>query len=79
MNGLGSGKNGELTFLDFITLLSFYIGTLNFQENLTQGDKQDLQNTFSEKADLLLSEIHNHLAEQDKRLAKILEILEVKQ
>ena len=63
--GLGSGENGQFTFLDTISLISFMIGLMNFNENLTQGDKQDLLETFSQKADDLLNEIHSHLQEQD--------------
>lgn len=72
---IGSGANGELTFLDMIGLLSFYIGTLNLEENLTQSDKQELLEDFSQEINRLLSEIHQHLAIQDDKIDKILEIL----
>ena len=71
--GLGSGENGEFTFLDTLSILSFIIGTMNFNENLTQGDKQDLLQEFSTKADVLLKEIHSHLEKQDNKLDNILE------
>lgn len=71
--GLGSGENGEFTFLDILAILSFIIGAMNLDENLTQGDKQDLLQEFSSKADLLLKEIHSHLEKQDDKLDKILE------
>ena len=64
--GLGSGQRGEFTFLDTIALASFFIGLMNLDENLTQGDKQELQHDLSEKADLLLEEIHSHLEKQDR-------------
>ena len=73
--GLGSGDNGEFTFLDTLSILSFIIGTMNFNENLTQGDKQDLLEEFSSKADILLKEIHSHLEEQDKKIDEILEAI----
>ena len=73
--GLGSGDNGEFTFLDTINLTSFLVGMLNFNENLTQGDKQDLLEAFSQKADNLLKEIHSHLQEQDEKIDIILEEL----
>lgn len=75
MSGLGSGDNGELTFLDLVSLMSFFIGVMNLNENLTQGDKQELQEDLSQKADLLLQEIHRHLEEQDFLLQQILEEL----
>lgn len=73
--GLGSGDNGEFTFLDILSIMSFMIGTMNLNENLTQGDKQDLLQEFSSKADLLLKEIHTHLQQQDEKIDKILEEL----
>ena len=73
--GLGSGDNGEFTFLDMLSILSFMIGAMNLNENLTQGDKQDLLEEFSSKADILLKEIHSHLEKQDDKLDKILEEL----
>ena len=72
-NGLGSGDNGQFTFLDIITLMEFFISIMNLNENLTQNDKQDLQQTFSDKADTLLQEIHLHLQEQDEKIDKLLE------
>ena len=72
--GLGSGDNGEFTFLDILSMMSFMIGTMNLNENLTQGDKQDLLQEFSSKADLLLKEIHSHLQNQDDKLDKLLEV-----
>lgn len=65
MSGLGSGDNGQFTFLDIISLTSFLIGLMNLDENLTQGDLQD-------KAKLILDEIHGHLKEQDAKLDMII-------
>lgn len=76
MNGLGSGDNGEFTFLDLLAIVSFYIGFKNLDLNLTQDDKQDLQNDLSDKANLMLSELHNHLKSQDERIDRILQLLE---
>lgn len=73
--GLGNGENGRLTFFDAINLTSFIIGMMNLNENLTQGDKQELLETFSKKADDLLNEIHSHLKEQDTKINEILEEL----
>ena len=73
--GLGNGSNGEFTFLDTLNIISFLIGTMNLQENLTQGDKQELLETFSKKADELLQEIHSHLRNQDNKIDKILEVI----
>ena len=37
---VGSGANGELTFLDIITLISFFVGIENLDLNITQDDVQ---------------------------------------
>ena len=75
MSNLGSGEQGEFTFLDIIALMSFFIRVINLDENLTQSDKAELQESLSQKADLLLQEIHGHLKEQDALLKQILEEL----
>lgn len=67
--------NGQLDFLDMITLASFVIALQNLEENVTQSDKAELQEDLANKADLLLQEIHGHLEEQDALLKKILEEL----
>lgn len=76
MKGLGSGDFGEFTFLDIISLCSFFIAIQNLDSNLTQDDKQELQNTVSQKTNELLNEIHSHLDMQDKKIDKILNYLE---
>ena len=78
MGELGSGQNGQFTFLDTISLISFLIGVMNLNENLTQSDKQDLVQELNKKAEQLLTEIHTHLENQDKKLDKILELLEAR-
>ena len=62
----------ELDFIDLLSIASFVIGLMNLEENLTQGDKQELQEDLSNKAELLLNEIHGHLEEQDRKLDELL-------
>lgn len=73
---LGSGNNGQLSFVDMIGLLSFMIGLENYGMNMTQNDKADLQQDLSNKADYLLKEIHQHLENQDKKIDEILKRME---
>lgn len=63
--------NDGLDFLDIITLLSFVLSVENLEQNLSQNDKQDLQNDLSEKAEKILKEVHTHLEKQDKLLNDI--------
>lgn len=66
-------NNNQLTFLDVISIMSFCISLMNLDENLSQGDKQDLQNDLAEKMKIILQEIHGHLEKQDIKIDKILE------
>lgn len=65
-------NNGQLDFLDILNIMSFIIGLMNYDENLTQNDKQDLMQELNAKSDKLLVEIHRHLTEQDKKIDTIL-------
>ena len=70
--------NKQLNFLDLITLMSFAIAVENLDENMTQSDKQDIQQDLTDKADKMLTEIHAHLEEQDIKLNRIIKQLEDK-
>lgn len=76
---IGSGGNGELTFLDIVGLLSFFIGVLNLDANITQSDvqeqTQDLDERFTTATKSALAEIHDHLQDQDRKIDQILEVL----
>lgn len=69
-------NNGQYDLLDILNILSFVIGILNYNENLTQGDKQELMQEFDNKAQILLKEIHEHLDAQDQKINDILKQLE---
>ena len=65
----------NLDMLDLITIMSFVIGLMNYDENLTQNDKQELQEDFSRKVNRVLKEIHEHLEKQDAKIEEILLLL----
>lgn len=62
-------NNGQLDFLDLISIMSFCISLMNLDENISQGDLAD-------SADRLLNEIHGHLTNQDIKLDLIMQRLE---
>ena len=66
----------QLSFIDLLSIASFAISLENLEENMTQSDKQDLQKELSDKADLLLKEIHQHLERQDNKIDEILRRLD---
>ena len=76
---LGTGADGQFTFLDIVALLSFGIGIVNLDENLSQTDVQeqtrDLDARFTAATKTALAEIHEHLQEQDRKIDMILEVL----
>ena len=72
---LGTGDNGEWTFLDTISLMSFCIGLQNLDMNITQEDMQESDHNSAQRADRILKEIHSHLEEQDAKIDMILEVL----
>ena len=73
--GFGSGPNGELTFLDWLAIFSFFLMMANYDENLSQSDKQDLQRDLSSEMNFVLNEVHSHLQEQDDKLDIIIKEL----
>ena len=74
---IGSWKNGQLSFVDLISILSFFIGVENYEINLTQNDKKKKKKNLSDKSDLLLKEIHQHLEKQDSKIDEILRRMDV--
>ena len=76
---IGTGEGGELTFLDLVALLSFLVGVLNLDMNVTQNDVQeqtkDLDERFTAATKAALAEIHDHLQDQDRKIDLILEAL----
>lgn len=64
--------NRQYDLLDVLNILSFVIGLLNYDENLTQNDKQELLEELNNQTTTLLEEIHAHLKEQDIKIEEIL-------
>lgn len=75
MSGFGSGSNGQLTFIDIISVISFLIGIENLELNATQDDMARVQQELADKADKILTEIHQHLEMQDRKIDSILEVI----
>lgn len=69
----------QTQYINLINLLSFYIGLVNLKENLTQNDKQELENVFSQKMSGFINQVETHLAAQDQKMDQILEILREKE
>lgn len=68
-------NNNKLEFLDLLSMASFCISLMNLEENISQGDMQDLEQNFNTNLSKILNEIHGHLEVQDSKLEEILKRL----
>ena len=67
------------SLFDVLNVISFLIGVANYNENLTQTDKQELIHKLDKQTSELLSQLNAHLERQDENIDKLLTMLEVKQ
>lgn len=72
---MGSGKNGEWTFFDILTLISFIVGLENLDLNVSQDDLQREAQKLDKDMRASVEEIHSHLEVQDRKLNQIMELL----
>ena len=68
----GSGDNGELTFLDLLSIISFCVGLQNLDLNLQQEDLDSQTQELDSRLRAVVDDIHKHLQEQDIKIDKIL-------
>lgn len=62
-------------FLDTLSILSFIIGVMNYDENLSQSDKDDMLNKISVQMQALLEHLEKDIDEQNEMLREILQLL----
>lgn len=65
-------------FMDALAIVSFLIGLANYQENLTQSDKDDLLHKLNQQTKDLLERLEKDLEEQNNMLREILNELKGK-
>lgn len=61
--------------LDTLTLVSFLVGVANYNENLTQSDKDDIMRHLDQQTMDILTRVETALEDQNKMLREILERL----
>lgn len=59
-----------------LSLASFIMGIMNYQENLTQNDKSEILQNSQNVSDLIIQKIDSHLQIQDQKIDQILQELE---
>lgn len=72
MMNLGSGPNGEFTFLDMISIISFCVGLQNLELNIAQEDLDNQTQELDSRLHSVVDDIHKHLQEQDRKIDIIL-------
>lgn len=73
---MNSNSRFNQDFLDAISILSFMIGLMNLDENLSQSDKDNMMHQLDEKTNKMLKRIEDDLEEQNDMLREILARLE---
>jgi hypothetical protein len=75
MRGLGSGADGEWTFLDILNIISFCVGLQNLDLNISQENLDNQTQELDAKLREVVDNIHQHLTLQDQKINKILEVI----
>ena len=68
--GIENNFNNELSILDIISIVNFFISIKNLNENVSQGSVQEIIKKQT-------IDIHTHLNNQDKKIDEIIKRLEV--
>ena len=63
-------------FIDAISLISFMVGVANYDENLSQSDKDDLMKSLDEKTNEMLTCLEKDIDNQNEMI-KVLTIINV--
>ena len=68
--------NNNLKSLDILSIALFLLGYENLMENREQSRQNNVQSANDKQAKYLLEEIQRQFDEQNKKINRILEILE---
>lgn len=58
-------------FVDAISLISFMVGIANYDENLSQSDKDDLMKSLDEKTNEMLTRLEKDIDNQNEMIKDI--------
>ena len=62
--------------LDAVAIVSFLVGIANYNENLTQNDKDDIMKHLDQQTADILEKVQQSLEEQNQMLHEILDKLQ---
>ena len=63
-------------FIDAISLISFMVGIANYDENLSQSDKDDLMKSLDEKTNEMLTRLEKDIDDQNEMMKDIINRLD---
>ena len=75
MNYLKNGNIFDQNAMDILAIVSFLVGIANYNENLTQSDKDDIIRHLDQQTRDILHEVQRSLEKQNNMLEQILERL----
>lgn len=58
-------------FIDAISLISFMVGIANYDENLSQSDKDDLMKSLDEKTNEMLTRLEKDIDNQNEMIKDV--------
>lgn len=67
-------KNQDI--IDALSVVSLMLGFANYNENLSQSDKDDMIQVLNKNMEALLERLEADLAEQNDMLKRIIKLLE---
>ena len=70
------GKMFNDDFLDALAVVSFFVGIANYDENLSQSDKDDIMQALDKKTTNILERLENDIERQNEILREILQRLD---
>ena len=65
------GKMFNDDFLDALAVVSFFVGIANYDENLSQSDKDDIMQALDKKTTNILERLENDIEQQNEILMDI--------
>lgn len=68
-------RSGNQDFMDALAIVSFIVGVANYNENLTQSDKDDIMKRLDKQTVDILQRLQAAIDDQNEMLHEILSIL----
>lgn len=67
----------DLSFIDLISIISFCVGLQNLDLNISQENLDNQTQELDGRLRANVADIHEHLKQQDEKIDKIIDMIEV--